>query len=314
MNKFKKINFDFIKIKSEADFLRIFHNDEICKAYLEQVIWHGEAESPYDKTSQVYECKNGRYKCKNTGKYFNILTGTIFQNTKIELRLWFWAIYLLTTDKRGVPSVLLAGKLGVTQKTAWHMLQKIRNCMDVENYNKLDGIVEADESYVGGKNKNRHRDKKVEKSQGRSHKDKTPVLGLLQRDAKLTAVVVPNVQIETLTKEVFKYVDKEAQLFTDEWQGYNKVSQVYNHAFVEHQKGQYVKDEVTTNNIECSWHILKRVVSSYILVTRKHLQNYVNEFVFRYNVREKTNEEKLSSLMRGISRVITYKDIANGYC
>ena len=126
--------------------------------------------------------KGNKYKCKNSGKYFNVKTDTLFDNTKISIQKWFLAIWLVTSHKKGISSVQLSKDLGITQKSAWFMLQRIRNCFGIHNEGELNNEVEIDETYVGGKNKNRHADKKVKGAQGRSTKDKTPVVGIGDRD------------------------------------------------------------------------------------------------------------------------------------
>lgn len=128
---------------------------------------NGKVISPFDENSKVYKCKNGKYRCANTGKYFDVKTGTIFANTKLPLRYWFYAMFLFLSHKRGVSSCQLARDLSITQKTAWGMLHKIRKYMKCANNVKLNNAVEIDETFVGGKNKNRHKDKKVERCQGR---------------------------------------------------------------------------------------------------------------------------------------------------
>jgi len=181
------INKDFNSI---LELLETFNTEQVCIDHLEKLRWNSRVVSPFDYTSTVYKCKRNQYRCRNTGRYFNVKTDTLFDNTKIALNKWFVAIWLVTSHKKGIASLKLSKDIGVTQKTAWFMLQRIRNCFDCENENELNGEVEIDESFLGGKNKNRHADKKVENSQSRSTKDKTPVLGMVERSGKITAMQV----------------------------------------------------------------------------------------------------------------------------
>ena len=177
-----------IDIKSFNSLIELtdaFPTEEVCLKYLESLIWEDGVVSPFDPESKVYVCSNNRYICKNTGKSFNVKTGTIFENTKLPLRKWFMAIWLVLSHKKGISSLQLSRDIKVTQKTAWFMLQRIRECLMCKNEGRLENEVEADETFVGGKNKNRHKDKKVKKCQGRSFKDKTPVLGMVERKGEV---------------------------------------------------------------------------------------------------------------------------------
>lgn len=219
------------------------------------------------------------YKCKNTGKYFNYKTGTMFANSKLPFRHWLYAMFVFSAHKRGVSSCQLARDLGITQKTAWNMLHKIRQYMAFENNYTLSGEVEIDEAFVGGKNKNRHKNKKVEKCQGRSYKDKTPVFGILQRDGKLIAKVVPNTQAKTIVPIINKYVDAGSVVYTDGWD-YNGLHGKYIQRSVDHSKHfygiTYATDEgeiivVCTNGIENVWSHFKRMIFGiYYNVSKLH--------------------------------------------
>ena len=166
-----------VNFNSILELLQAFPDEQSCIDHLEALRWNGHVVSPFDKDSKVYKCKGNKYHCKNTDKKFNVKTGTMLDNTKIKLQKWFLAIWFITSHKKGISSMQLARDIDVTQKTAWFMLQRIRKCFGIENNNDLDNNVEVDETYVGGKNKNRHASKKVEGSQGRSAKDKAPLLG-----------------------------------------------------------------------------------------------------------------------------------------
>lgn len=304
------LNQDFNSI---LDLLKAFPDEQSCIDHLEKLRWNGNVVSPFDPTSKVYNCKGNRYRCKNTGKYFNVKKDTMFDNTKIGLQKWFLAIWIVTAHKKGISSLQLGRDLDITQKSAWFMLQRIRNCFGIENGNILDNEVEADETYVGGKNKNRHNSKKVPHSQGRSAKDKTPVVGMIERNGKLNAKAVENVQSKTLTREIIANVKESASLFTDEWLGYKGVSKIYNHSVVKHNEGQYVNGRIHTNTIEGFWSLLKRgIVGIYHFTSKKHLQMYVDEFVFRYNTRNSTEASRFNLMLSNSNIRLTYKELIDG--
>lgn len=304
------INHEFNSI---LELMQAFPDEQSCIDHLEALRWNGYVISPFDPLSKVYKCKNNRYRCANTKKYFNVKTGTLFDNTKVPLQKWFLAIWLITCHKKGVSSLQLARDIDVTQKTAWFMLQRIRKCFGIENDNHLDNDVEIDETYIGGKNKNRHSDKKVEQSQGRSVKDKIPVVGMVERKGKLNAKKVDNVQAPSLTKEIIQNVRRTARLHTDEWMGYRGVSKLYEHSIVKHGVGQYVDGNIYTNTIEGFWSLLKRgILGIYHSASRKHLQNYVDEFVFRYNTRHYEESERFNLLLSNTEVRTTYKGLIYG--
>ena len=304
------INKDFNSI---LELLQAFPDEQSCIDHLEILRWNGYVVSPFDPTSKVYKCKGNKYRCKNTGKYFNVKTSTLFDNTKIKLQKWFLAIWLITSHKKGISSLQLARDIDVTQKTAWFMLQRIRKCFGIGNDNDLDNDVEVDETYIGGKNKNRHAAKKVEHSQGRSTKDKTPVVGMIERGGMLNARQVGDVGAYTLTKEIVKTVKESAKLYTDEWVGYKGIGRIYDHSFVKHGHGEYVRDKIHTNTIEGFWSMLKRgIVGIYHFTSRKHLQCYVDEFVFRYNTRNASESNRFNLLLANTEVRTTYRGLIYG--
>lgn len=298
------------KSRGFLSFTNTFPTEQSCIEYYEQIRWNGNVVSPFDETAKVYKCKNGKYRCANTGKYFDVKTGTIFAHTKLPLRYWFYAMFLFLSHKRGVSSCQLARDLGVTQKTAWNMLHKIREYMDCENDHQLSAEVEIDETFVGGKNKNRHKDKKVEKCQGRSFKDKVPVFGMYQRGGNIVAKVVPDTKAKTLTPLLEQYVSTESRVFTDGWE-YGDIDRRYEQLSVDHGAGfygtSYVNNEgeyivVCTNGIECAWSHLKRtILGTYYKVSKKYLQRYVDEFTFRFNTRNIGDFQRFELLLRNIA-------------
>lgn len=203
---------------------------------------------PFDEISKVYECKDKDYFCKNTKKYFNVKTNILFDNTKIPLKEWFIAIWLSTFHKKGIPSFQLARNLKVTQKTAWFMLQRIRACFE-EEAPPLEGKVEIDETFVGGKNRNRHWDKRVKACQGRSCKDEILVFSMLERNGKLIAKVVSNTQSFALLPLIKKYIKKGSTICSDEW-SYGDIETDYQHKNVNHSRKLYGYGDIYTNTIE----------------------------------------------------------------
>lgn len=299
------INQDFNSI---LDLIKTFPDQQSCIDHLEQLRWNGNIVSPFDATSKVYDCKGNKYKCKNTGKYFNVKTNTIFDNTKMPLQKWFLAIWLVTSHKKGISSLQLGRDLNITQKSAWFMLSRIRQCFGFGNDEQLDNEVEADETFVGGKNKNRHTNKKF---RGTS-KDKTPVLGMVERNGKLKALKVDNTTMQTLSAEILKNVKETATLYTDEYTSYARLKRIYDHSVVKHSQHQYVNGRVHTNTIESFWAILKRgIFGIYHFTSKKHLQLYVDEFVFRYNSRQSSEAMRFNLLLQNTENRITYKKLIN---
>ncbi|MDR0305105.1 MAG: IS1595 family transposase [Chitinispirillales bacterium] len=285
---------------SILELLKEFSTEQVCIEHLESMRWNGSIVSPFDPDSKVYKCKGGKYRCRNTGKYFNVKTGTLFDNTKIKLKKWFLAIWLITSHKKGISSLQLSRDINVTQKTAWFMLQRIRKCFGAENNNVLDNLVECDETYIGGKSKH----------QGRSTKHKTPVVGMVQRGGKVNAKVVEDASKQTLSNLITKSVKKTATLFTDSWGGYNDMSKFYDHRVIKHKEHQYVNGIVHTNTIEGFWSLLKRgLLGIYHSTSRKHLQKYVDEFVFRYNTKGIGESERFNWLIENMGIKTTYKGL-----
>jgi transposase-like protein len=300
------INKEFTSI---LDLLKSFPDEQTCINHLEELRWNGNVISPFDSTSKVYKCKGNKYRCKNTGKYFNVRTATLFDNTKIELKKWFLAIYIITSHKKGISSLQLSRDIDVTQKTAWFMLQRIRNCFGINDNELLNNEVEIDETYIGGKDSNRH--DKNKKSTGSGMKDKTPVFGMLERDKGVKAEVVEhNPNGKTLKPIIREKISKSATIITDGFGAYKNLNKEYNHIIVNHLQGEYVRDIYHTNTIEGFWSLLKRgIFGIYHFTSDKHLQKYVDEFTFRYNSIDLTTAKRFDLMLANSEHRLTYKNL-----
>lgn len=301
---------------SFTEMLQALPDDESCRNYLEMKRWGGVPVCPHcgmvDATHYKLKTKGefkGLYKCKGCKQRFTVTVGTMFEGSHIGLRKWFIAIYIFSLHKKGISSHQLASDLGITQKSAWFMLNRIRFAFSVKAATKFEGVVQADESFIGGKNKNRHADKKVPESQGRSLKDKTPVLGIVQAGGQVRTTVVPNTKASTLKPIIKEMVAKGSVVITDEWHGYNGVAKDFNHVVVNHKDNEFVRGAFHTNNIENFWSHLKRgIYGIYHQVSAKHLHRYCDEFAYRYNTRKIGTNQKFNYSLENSAR-LTYKTL-----
>jgi hypothetical protein len=309
-----------IEFKSIRELIKAFPDEAACISHLEQLRWNGNVVSPFDENSKVYVTARG-FKCKNTGKYFNVRTATLFDNTKIELQTWFIAIYLITGHKKGISSLQLGRDLNVTQKTAWFMLQRIRNCFGLEatetdpnNNNKLGGsgvIVEVDETVLGGKTKNMSNKKRAKLLDNKAmrHDNKTVMMGYLERGSHLRLQAVkPTDFIPDLVRA---NVDTESVLMTDTANTYIKVGKEYaHHGSVDHTKKEYGRGIYYTNGIEGCFSLFDRmVIGTYHCLSTKHLQKYADEFSFRYNSIKDTDLIRFNALLSNCTNRLTYNEL-----
>ena len=302
---------DFLGFKNLYELLQFYSSEEICIKDYEKRMWGNTPICPDCYNTKIYKInRKYYYKCSKCLKCFTVKHGTIFQNSNIGLRKWFIAIYLMASHKKGISSVQLSKDIGVTQTTAWFMLQKIRHLLFDDNQDKLEGVIEVDETFVGGKNKNRHKDKKYKYSQGRSFKDKVPVIGMLQRGGKLVARVIENTSGKSLIPQLKRHVSRNAIIVSDEWLGYKSLHKINEHYVIDHNKGFYSDGIACTNGIEGFWSQLKRgIFGIYHKVSKKYLNKYVDEFVYRYNTRKLTEYQKFCVILNNSSRVLTYKQL-----
>ena len=302
---------DFTQFDSLFSVMEYFTTDQICKQTIAQSRWSdGDVVCPYCGGHHCHLCKDNRYLCKHCNHKFNVTVGTIFENTKISLRKWFIAMYLISSHKKGIASHQLARDIKVTQKTAWFILQKVRTLYG-QTVNELSGEVECDEAYIGGREKNKHESKRTEGTQGRSTKTKTPVFGMIERGGKLVAKKVKNTQGNTLSPIIRQIVKPGSRIFTDEFIGYHSLyDSEYTHAIVHHNAKEFVVGDAYTNSIEGFWGQLKRsIFGIYHFVSAKYLQRYVDEAVFRYNTREDKESVRFKEMFGRSLNVVSYKRV-----
>lgn len=299
--------------KNILDFQKEFSTEDKCREYLEQQRWNGTPACPFCGSINVCRFSTRKaFKCREKGcrKQFSVLVGSVYQNTKIPLTKWFLATYILSVHSKGISSLQLSKWLGVTQTTAWHLNHRIREMLTDKSPELLEGVVEVDETYVGGSLKNIHA-KKKESLKGLDNK--TMVFGAVQRQGKVRVRVIPQTNLENVTKAIDDFVLPDSFMVTDEHHAYNKVGQKFKHRKVNHRAKEYVRKEdilVHTNNIEGYWNILKKQIDGiHHSVSPKHLQRYCNESSFRYNNRALFQDERFASALANSTGSLTYNQL-----
>ncbi|MDR4474644.1 MAG: IS1595 family transposase [Nitrospira sp.] len=272
-----------------------FSTEEACKQFLQERRWPNGVECPRCGNSKVYELKSKPFHwvCKGkecggrNGYRFSVITKTVFENTNYDLRVWFQVIYLMTQSKKGISALQIQRQIGSgAYKTAWYMCHRIRAAMQDGSFAKLMGEVEVDETFVGGKDRNRHWNKKSQSSG--SYSNKIGVIGAIARKGNVVCEIIEGTDRHTLSQFVRKAVDTRVSLVaTDEWPGYSKLHQEYPHQSVNHARKEYVRGNVHTANLDSFWSLLKRgVMGTYHNVSKAYLPLYLAEFSFRHNNRK----------------------------
>ena len=269
-----------------STFLKLFPDNDSCLDYLREKFHPDGSTCPEcSKTTKFHRIKGrSAYSCQYCGHHVYPTADTIFHKSTTSLQLWFWAIYLMSSTRCGISAKQLEREIGVSYPTAHRMFKKIRSLLADDDI--LTGTVEADETYVGGKPRYRG-------TPGRPGKDskKVPVFGMVERGGRVSAVVVPNVTAGTLLGHIEKRVLPAAMVYTDEYPSYGRLAdRGYGHRRIKHLSGVYVDGDVHTNTIEGFWALLKNGIRGvYHSVSTEYLQDYINEYTFRFNRRDGTD-------------------------
>ena len=303
-----------LEFNSLFEMMDAFPTEQTAIDHLRAIRWGDSderAHCPYCGSTSIMHFKDKKtHKCseKECRKRFSIKVGTIFHDSKIQLRKWFMAIWLITSHKKGIASTQLAKDIKVTQKTAWFMLHRLRHASETKSFNgPFDGDVEVDETYIGGISKNMHAS---ERKAGKQHQ-KAIVVGVLQRDGDIRATHIPSANRATLHGIVRENVAPDARLMTDASVMYRGLNTIYDHNIVNHGIGEYVKENnVHTNSIESAWSLFKKQIGgTHHWVSKKHLQAYVNEMTWRFNRRDQEEGERVNNLLRYVEGRLTYAEL-----
>jgi transposase-like protein len=294
--------------------VKYFSNDLTCINFVAQLRWsdgiavcpHCQGEESYFlATRKIWKCKN-----RECGKQFSVKLGTIFEDSPIRLEKWLMAIWMIANCKNGISSYELHRAIGITQKSAWFVLHRIRIAMEVGTIEKLSGEVECDETYIGGLSKNMHFRKRKAVQMKTGGSSKTAVMGMLERKGRVKGKVIKLADTPTLLGNIGKHVEIGSTVYTDDHGGYRNMSAEYIHEVINHAV-EYVHGHIHTNGIENFWSLLKRTIKgTYVSVDPSHLQSYVVEQEFRYNEREGNDQSRFFALIQSISgKRLTYAQL-----
>lgn len=306
--------------KTLMEAIRYFSDPDTCLNFVASFRWPdgvacptcGSLEVKFMPTRRVWACKT-----RHPRWQFSVKVGTIFEDSAIPLDKWLTAMWMIANAKNGVSSYEIARSIGVSQKSAWHMMHRIRLAMEDGTFNKLNGEVEADETYIGGKARNMHFWRRQQVIKGRTGgASKTPVFGALQRNGPDGHSVMRTRQIDTNRRRevqaaVREYVEEGSILYTDGLQSYRSLASEFKHAVVEHDAHEYVKGDAHVNGVENFWSLLKRSLNgTYVSVEPFHLFRYLDEQVFRFNSRYLSDAERFLVLARAtVGKRLTWQQL-----
>lgn len=300
--------------------VRFFADPDNCRDYMVSRRWPNGVTCPQCGSQTVYfdSSRNG-WECKtrHPKRKFTLKTGTIFEDSPLGLDKWLPVVWMIANAKNGISSHEVARAIGVTQKTAWFMLHRIRLAMQDVDGGQIGGIIEVDETYIGGRARNMHTSKKARVLRGRRGglQGKIAVMGLLDRhgadgSSKVRTFVMSGRKRHHLDPMVREHVQDGSMVFTDSLKSYDELGDVYQHAVIDHAEA-YVDGQVHTNGLENYWSLLKRALKgTYVSVEPFHLFRYLDEQAFRFNERKLTDAERFANVLVGIvGRRVTYEDL-----
>jgi len=297
---------------STFQLFQMFPDQESARLYLESRLWPDGVKCPVCASGErVAVRKGGYYRCNACGEDFTVRTGTIFERSHVPLHKWLYSMYLLVTARKGISSMQLSKEIGITQKSAWFVLHRLREACG-DDLAQLQGVVEIDDAYFGGKEGNKHDRKKLKA--GRGAVGKSAVLGMRERGGRTVAFPVATMDLDAAMRAVHSKVALGSALHTDESPVFNGLNGLFfRHERINHSAGEYARGEVTTNSIESVFAVMKRGIHGvYHKASPKHLGRYVNEFAFRLNdgnVKRHTLD-RLDSFVRATARKrITYREL-----